>query len=61
MNALTQRQLKTLGDLIQVGSADASRALSTWLGRDVKVGVEQLDQVSLEAAVELAACDFQEA
>lgn len=52
MNELTQHQLAQLGDLIRVGSNDASIALSTWLARDVKVRVEQLQQVSLETAVE---------
>jgi chemotaxis protein CheC len=52
MNELTLHQLAQLGDLIRVGANDASNALSTWLSRDVKVRVEQLQQVSLETAVE---------
>lgn len=52
MNALTSQQLEYLGTLIEEGSAEASRALSTWLGREVTVRVEQVNQVSLDAAVE---------
>lgn len=52
MNELTQRQLNHLGELIQVGSSEASRALSTWLNKQVSVRVDQLEQATLETAVE---------
>ena len=52
MNSLTKKQLDTLTSYIQVGAAEASRALSTWLGRDVQVSMEQLEQVFLETATE---------
>jgi chemotaxis protein CheC len=52
MNELTQHQLSQLGALIQVGSSDASRALSTWLNKQVSVRVDQLEQATLETAVE---------
>lgn len=52
MNELTQHQLSQLGELIQVGSSDASRALSTWLNKQVSVRVDQLEQATLETAVE---------
>lgn len=52
MNSLDERQLTTLYSYISVGTADAYRALSAWLGRHVRVSMEPLEQVSLEAAVE---------
>jgi chemotaxis protein CheC len=52
MNSLNPEQLKTLTSLIRVGASDASRALSTWLGREVQVAVEQLEVASLEIAAE---------
>jgi chemotaxis protein CheC len=50
MNSLTEQQLKAFTEFIRVGASDASRALSTWLGRSVQVSVEQVEQVSLESA-----------
>jgi chemotaxis protein CheC len=52
MNALNQHQLKTLTSYIRIGASDASKALSTWLGREVLVSVDHLEQVSLETAAE---------
>jgi chemotaxis protein CheC len=52
MNEFTPQQLDQLSNLIRVGSSEASRALSTWLNKDVQVWVEQLQQASLETAVE---------
>lgn len=52
MNSLNPQQLEKLSSLIEVGAAEASRALSTWLGRNVNVQVEHLREVSLESAVE---------
>jgi len=52
MNSLNGQQLETLTSYIRVGASDASRALSTWLERNVGVSVEQLSQVSLETAAE---------
>ncbi len=52
MNALNEKQLETLTSYIRVGASEASQALSTWLGRDVQVSMEHLEQVSLEIATE---------
>ncbi|MCY2985964.1 MAG: chemotaxis protein CheC [Planctomycetota bacterium] len=52
MNSFDATQLATLTSYFRVGTSDASRALSTWLGRDVQVSMEQLEQVSLEFATE---------
>ena len=52
MNLLNEKQLETLTSYLRVGASEASRALSTWLGRDVQVAMEQLEQVSLEIATE---------
>ena len=52
MNEFTPQQLDQLSNFIRVGSTEASRALSTWLNKDVQVWVEQLQQASLETAVE---------
>jgi len=52
MNSLNVKQLETLTSYFGVGASNASQALSTWLGRDVQVSMEQLEQVSLEVATE---------
>jgi chemotaxis protein CheC len=52
MSSLNEKQLEKLSSLIGIGAEEASRALSTWLGRKVNVQVEQLREVSLESAVE---------
>jgi chemotaxis protein CheC len=52
MNSLNVHQLESLASSIGAGASQASQALSTWLGRNVQVLVEQLEQVSLEAATE---------
>ena len=52
MNVLNEKQLETLTSYIRVGASEASQALSTWLGRDVQVSMEHLEQVSLEVATE---------
>jgi chemotaxis protein CheC len=52
MKTLNEQQLATLTTYIREGTADASKALSTWLGRTVQVSMEPLEQVSLDTATE---------
>ncbi|MFY7878208.1 MAG: hypothetical protein ACOVQM_22310, partial [Pirellula sp.] len=53
MNSLTEQQLDSISMIVRFGATDASRALSSWLGRDVRVSLDRLQQVSLEQATEL--------
>lgn len=53
MNTLNEQQLDSLASIVRFGATDASRALSSWLGRPVRVSMERLEQVSLEIATEL--------
>lgn len=39
--------------IFRFGANDASRALSNWLGREVQVSMERMEQVLLEVATEL--------
>lgn len=52
MNSLNEKQLQTLTAYIRAGASDASRALSTWLGRDVQLSMDPLEQIPLEEASE---------
>jgi chemotaxis protein CheC len=52
MNSLNEKQLETLTSYLRVGASDASRALSTWLAREVLVSMDPLEQVTLESAAE---------
>jgi chemotaxis protein CheC len=53
MTALSEQQLKTLSEICRYGAADASDALSKWLGREIRVLVENVEQATLEVATEL--------
>ena len=53
MNSLTEQQLDSISMIVRFGATDASRALSSWLGREVRVSLDRLQQVSLEKATEL--------
>lgn len=52
MNTPTHYQLEKLTGYFVAGAADASKALSIWLGRMVHVSVEPLEIVSLNDATE---------
>jgi chemotaxis protein CheC len=53
MISLTEQQLDSISMIVRFGATDASRALSSWLGREVRVSLDRLQQVSLEKATEL--------
>jgi chemotaxis protein CheC len=50
MMKLNQEQLERLTSYIRLGASNASVALSTWLERDVRISMDQLEQVPLEMA-----------
>jgi len=53
VNSLNEQQLNSISTIVRFGATDASRALSSWLGREVRVSMERMEQVSLEVATEL--------
>lgn len=53
MNSLNEQQLDSISMIFRFGATDASRALSSWIGREVRVSMERMEQVSLEVATEL--------
>ena len=50
MKQLNDAQTEALAVLFHRGAAEASVALSTWLGRSVSVNVDQVEQLSFEEA-----------
>lgn len=50
MTELTDAQKQTLRTILGLGADGASRALSRWLGMDVRLTLGEVDQVELEAA-----------
>jgi len=53
VKSLNKQQLESISTIFRFGATDASRALSSWIGREVRVSMERMEQVSLEVATEL--------
>lgn len=53
MTPLSEHQLETLSEICRYGAADASDSLSKWLGREIRVLVENVELATLEVATEL--------
>lgn len=53
MTTLSEQQLETLSEICRYGAEDASEALSKWLGREIRVLVENVEQATMEVAAEL--------
>jgi len=53
VKSLNKQQLDSISTIFRFGATDASRALSSWLGREVQVSMERMEQFSLEVATEL--------
>lgn len=52
MSQLSNEQVDVLAALFHSGAAEATKALSTWLGRNVSVTVDQVEQLPFEETTE---------
>ncbi len=52
IHTLNASQLETLSGIVAESARQATKSLSLWLGKDVRVLVDPLEQTSLEAATE---------
>ncbi len=52
MNLLDESQLRVLSTIVRESAESATESLSLWLGRDVRVEVDPLEQIALGTAIE---------